>query len=225
MPRQLIFELPVRSALGRVDFFVSPANARAVASLDAPEDWPERKLILAGPEGSGKTHLVHVWAATHGARILDAGDLARMEPTAAQALVVEDADRIAGDRAAETALFHLHNLVLADGGYLLITTRQAPRQVGFALPDLASRMEASPLVTLDPPDDALLAAVLVKLFADRQITVPMSLIPWLVGRMDRSFAAAHRIVADIDALALATGRPIGRKIAAEVLDSARHDAQ
>lgn len=222
MPRQLTFDLPVRPALGRGDFFVSPANALALAALDAG-NWPEGKMLLVGPEGAGKSHLARVWATEAHARVLDAAALPDAPPDDL-ALVVEDAERTAGDRAAETALFHLHNHVLARGGRLLLTAGAAPRLWGLTLPDLASRMEATTTATLLPPDDALLAAVLVKLFADRQIAVAPTLIDWLLPRMDRSFAAARRLVAELDARALARGGAVTRALAAEVLDSDDPDA-
>jgi len=225
MPRQLAFDLPVRPALGRGDFLVAPPNAVALATVEGG-DWPQGKLILAGPEGAGKTHLAHVWATAEGAAVIAAADLAGADiPTLAGsgAVAVEDADRIAGDRAAEDALFHLHNLVLAEGGRLLLTARAAPRHWGLALPDLASRMQAAGLATIAPPDDALLSAVLVKLFADRQIAVPPALISWLVTRMERSFAGAQRLVAALDARALAEGKPVSRGLAQAVLDSDGQD--
>jgi chromosomal replication initiation ATPase DnaA len=215
MGPQLILDLPVRTARGRGDFFVSPANALALAALDDTGRWPQGKMLLTGPAGSGKTHLAHVWAAERGAALHPAGDLPdRPEGP----LAVEDIDRIAGDIAAETALFHLHNNALAAGALLLMTSRAAPAALPFALPDLASRLHATAIAALLPPDDALLSAVLVKLFADRQIAVPATLIGWLVPRMDRSLSEAGRLVAVMDARALATGRPVTRALAAAVLD-------
>lgn len=223
MPRQLAFDLPVRPALGRGDFFVSPANALALAALDDSARWPLGRLVLTGPAGSGKSHLARVWAAAVGAEVLDAVALPGRGPETLPAgggVAVEDADRIAGDPAAETALFHLVNLMQAAGGRLLITGARPPSVWGVALPDLASRLEAGGRAAVEPPDDALLAAVLVKLFADRQVRVPPALIPWLVARMERSFEAARDLVARLDARALAEGRPIGQRLAAELLDSA-----
>lgn len=226
MARQLTFDLPVRPALGRGDFFVSPANALALAALEAPGDWPAGKLMLIGPEGAGKSHLARVWANAEAAEVVAAADLAtRPAPPQSRAVVVEDADRIAGMRTAETALFHLHNLVLAEGGQLLLTARTAPGRWPMVLPDLASRLQATATARLGPPDDALLAAVLAKLFADRQIRVPPALIPWLVARMDRSFAAADALVASLDAAALAAGRPISLALARSVLDRPGGDGQ
>lgn len=216
MPEQLNLDLPVRQATGREDFFLSPGNALAVAEVDGWRDWPARKLALIGPEGSGKTHLTHVWATEAGAEILQASDLVSWTPRPGN-VAVEDVPELAGDAEAERALFHLHNFVLAEGGRLLVTGMQPPALWRIDLPDLASRMRGTPSARLEPPDDALLQAVLYKLFADRQIAPQPSLVPWLLRRMDRSFAEAGRIVAELDRHALATGRPVGVKLAAELL--------
>ena len=132
-------------------------------------------------------------------------------------MAIEDAETAAGDETAETAFFHLHNLV-TQAGHLLVTATRPPRDWGLGLPDLVSRLQASPVARIDAPDDVLLSAVLIKLFADRQIAVPPALIPYLVQRMERSIAAARDLVARLDAHALAAGRPITRQLAAEVLD-------
>ena len=219
MVAQLTFDLPVRPALGREDFFVSPANALAVTTLDQPELWPNGKLLLIGPEGAGKTHLAMVFAARTRAQVIEADDLAAADLPEAAALVIENADAAAGDPDAETALFHLHNHMTGRGGLLLLTATRAPRDWGLTLPDLQSRMEATATATLLPPDDALLGAVLVKLFADRQLQVAPGFIRWLVRRIDRSFATARAVVAALDAAALATKRPINSTLAATLLDS------
>ncbi|MCL7465005.1 DnaA/Hda family protein [Phaeovulum sp. NW3] len=222
MERQLILDLPCRSAQGRDDFFVAPANALALATLDRPDTWPQRKMLLIGPEGAGKSHLAQIWADEHGAAVIAGRALtiaAAPALVAARAVVVEDAETIGGHPEAEAALFHLHNLAQAEGADLLISARTPPRDWGLALPDLKSRMQATASVRIEPPDEALLAAVLVKLFADRQLMVAPALIPWLVLRMDRSLATARRVVAALDARALAKGTAITRQLAAEVLDS------
>lgn len=217
MTAQLVFDLTAPPALGREDFFVSEANRLAVAALRDPGRWPSGKLVLVGPEGSGKTHLAGIWAEERGAAILAARGVSPAMETGA-ALVVEDGETVAGDAEAERALLHLHNRAMAEGTTLLLTAARPPREWGIRLADLASRMEATATASLAPPDDALLAAVLVKLFADRQLAVPPSVIRWLVPRMERSFVAARSVVAGMDRLALATGRPAGRALAAEVLD-------
>ena len=219
-PRQLAFDLGTSENFTRTDFFASPANASALASIDDWQVWPQGRLLLIGPEGAGKTHLAHIWASESDALILPAVNLPELDPTRSPVrLVVEDADRQAGLPAFEEALFHLMNRTLAVGGQILVTARKAPRDWGLGLPDLLSRLQSMPIARLDAPDDGLLSAVLVKLFADRQIAVPPNLVPFLTSRMERSIAAARRLVADLDARALALGRSVSRALAAELLDS------
>ncbi|MBL4768824.1 MAG: chromosomal replication initiator DnaA [Rhodobacteraceae bacterium] len=219
MPQQLSFDLPARVALGREDYFVSPTNALAVMMIDAPQDWPGGKLVLSGPEAAGKTHLVHVWAAQTGACIVNARDLSDAEvPELAQGPVaVEDVPDIATDADAQTALFHLHNLVLAEGHSLLLTGRAAPNLWALPLPDLQSRIDAAQHVTLDHPDDSLLSAVLAKLFNDRQIMPHPDVIPYLVRHMDRSLNAAAHIVTRLDQVSLEERRSLSRALAARIL--------
>ena len=222
LPRQLSFDLPARPALGRGDFFVAPSNALAVALIDRTADLPGRKLAITGPAGSGKTHLAHVWAAEHDARLLPAAGLDEdMVPALATAAVaVEDVPQIAGDDARERALFHLHNMLAQAGHPLLLTGRDAPQLWRIHLPDLKSRIAAAAHAGLDAPDDALLAAVLVKLFADRQLTPRPDVIPYVVRHMERSFAAAADLVDRLDRAALDARRDVTRALATEVLGSA-----
>lgn len=218
MAEQLTFDLPTRAALGREDFFVSPANALALAALDDWRGWPRGKLILVGPHGSGKTHLTHVWATQTGARIVAAGDLRAADLpglAAIGAVAVEDADAEGLDAAA---LFHLHNLLGEAGGTLLVTATRPPAQWSVALPDLISRMQAAAVARLDPPDDALLQAILLKLFSDRQLAVTPDVTSYLLKRMERSFDAAQKLVNAIDHRALTDGKRITRALAGEVLD-------
>lgn len=221
MSGQLILDLPVRSALGRDDFYVTPANAPAVAAIDGWREWPTGRMLLTGPQGSGKTHLAAIWAAGAGAVTVQGCGLAAQDIpaiAAAGAVVVDDAEDVAGNALAETALFHLMNLCAQSGTALMLTSTRLPRDWQVTLPDLASRVQAASLARLDAPDDALLSAVLVKLFADRQVQVDPSLITYLTTRMDRSLATASRLVDRLDKLALQRRKPISRSLAAEVLD-------
>lgn len=228
MTRQLALDLPVRAARGRADFLAAPSNAAALAAVEGWRDWPDGRLVLVGPEGAGKTHLVQVWAdLCPGARVVAAADLAAADvPALAEGpLAVEGGSAIAGNADGEAALFHLHNLMGAEGQPLLLTDRRAPALWPLDLPDLASRLQAMPVVRLDPPCDTLLSAVLVKLFADRQITVAPAVIAWLLLRMERSLSAAADIVVRLDAAALAEGRAVTVRLAARVLDRTGADGQ
>ncbi len=215
MAEQLAFDLPVKPSLARGDFFVSEANEMAVARLEAG-GWPNGKLMLIGPEGSGKTHLAHVWAEASGAAVVEAAGVSQLDiGGVAGAMVVDNADAVED----ETALFHLHNHLADQGFDLLLTGRTPPARWSTVLPDLRSRLEATDIVRITPPDDSLLAAVLMKLFADRQTVATPSAINWLTRHIDRSFAEAQRAVALVDAAALAQGRAVTRDLVAEVLDN------
>lgn len=219
MSGQLSFDLPVRPALGREAFFVSPANAMAVVMIENWDQWAGRKLALIGPAGAGKTHLTHVWAAATGARIIAARDLpgADIPALATGPVAVEDVPDIAGDRPAEEALFHLHNLTLAEGHHLLVTADKPVLTWGLTLPDLLSRMQGTQSVTLEQPDDQLLTAVVAKMFGDRQLMPSPETIAYMVSHMDRSFDAARALVAEIDRAALDLKRPVNRALAIEVM--------
>jgi len=227
MAKQLSFDLPVRTAHGREEFFISPANAMAVAMIDVWHNWAGRKLVLIGPRGAGKTHLAHVWAEMADATIISARDLAHADiPGLAQSnLAIEDIPAIADCPAAQDALFHLHNLALSEGRSILFTAHTAPQHWNLSLADLESRMQGTQAAFLQAPDDALLAALLGKLFHDRQLTPHPDTIPYLTARMDRSFETARQLVAEIDKAALQQSRPLGRKLAGEVLDKLMSSAQ
>ena len=220
MAEQLVFTLPLRAAMGREDFFVSPGNAVAVAGIDGWQSWPFGKMILVGPEGAGKTHLAHVWADMSGAVLIQARDLtaAMVEALAdAPGVAVEDADDIAGRPEAETALFHLHNALAGRDAPLLLTARDAPERWGLGLPDLDSRMRQAGVLRLSPPDDALLAAVMLKLAQDREMPLKPRILSYALARIERSFAAAQAFITALDAMALAAKRPPTRKMAKAIL--------
>lgn len=219
MATQLPLDLPTRTALGRDAFFVSPSNAVALASIDNWRNWPNGKMILSGPHGAGKTHLAQVWAADSGAQVVNAETVATADISqlASAPLAIEDADQIAGQPDAEEALFHLHNMILAEGNALLITAQTPPREWALTLPDLKSRMEGTSVTTLDQPDDTLLAAMLTKQFADRQLMPSPEAVTYLLRNMERSAAEVERVVTLMDRRALSQGRKISRKLAVEVL--------
>jgi len=223
VPRQLAFALDHGESFARDDFLSGPSNAAALALIDSWPDWPARAVLLIGPEGSGKSHLAAIWAAEAGARFLSARALAEADPPAALAtgaLVLED---LAEGDFDERALFHLINLAREEGAYLLLTAASPPAGWAVAIRDLASRLKALPVVTLSAPDDALLRAVLVKLFADRQLGVGEELVGYVANHIERSFAAAREAVAQLDGEAMRRKRPLTRALAAETLRQGRLD--
>ena len=216
-PRQLAFALPHAESLTRDNFLEGPANEAALALIERWPDWPNRIMLLAGEEGSGKSHLASIWAEHSGARSIAAHALtAASVPSALAtgALVVEDLKENGFD---ERALFHLMNLAREDDAFVLITARVPPSAFEIELRDLRSRLRAVPVVPLAPPDDLLLRALIVKFCADRQLVVDESVVSYLLLRIERSFAAARRAVERLDAEALRRGRPITRALAVDVL--------
>ena len=213
--RQLVLPLPRRVALGRADYFVSDSNRPALEAVEAWPDWPGGMLAVIGPAGSGKTHLARV----HQARAAEAGRPLGDLETGGRDLLVADADALVGAPAAEEALCHAFNRVAGEGGTLLLTARTPVAGWPVALADLRTRLNTVIAVELPEPDDALLQAVLLKLFADRQIDPERAseVAGWLVSRMERSLAAAEALVEALDALSLAEKRRIDTRLAAQVL--------
>ncbi|MCB1417761.1 MAG: hypothetical protein KDJ74_01665 [Notoacmeibacter sp.] len=217
-PGQLPLDLSVEPGHGRDELVVSQANSGAVTLIDSWPDWPSAMVVLAGPAGSGKTHLAAIWQDLSGALVLphDGLGLESWDGEGVPAFLVDDADQPGLD---ETGLFHLINMVRQNGGTLLLTARRFPGAWGVALPDLASRLKAATTVEIAEPDDLLLSGVIMKLFADRQISVDAAVITYLARRMERSLAAANAVVDALDRLALSRRCRITRQLAAEVLDA------
>lgn len=219
-PQQLTLDLAHRPALGAEDFLLSDSNRAAVAAIDQWPEWPHPVLVLSGPKGSGKSHLAHVWQLRSGALAMTAAQLtedkvAQVRATGA-CVVIEDVDR---DLADQRVMFHLLNLAREQRFQVLVTARTDPGEWVLSLPDLRSRLRQATLARIEAPDDALLRAVLVKLFADRQLAIEPQVVAQLALRMERSMEAAVGLVAEIDRRALETHRKVSRTLVAEVLDA------
>jgi chromosomal replication initiation ATPase DnaA len=219
-PKQLAFDLPLDPRFGREDFLVSPSNEAAYGLIERWPEWPDTVLLLNGPAGSGKSHLASIWATTARAWTIDAFEVTEDKVphlVSNGALVIEDADKAGRD---EPALFHLINLARERRASVLLTCEAPPDRWGLRVPDLLSRLRLAPSVSLDPPDDALLKAVLVKLFIDRQLVVDTTVVDYIAVRIERSLARAAEVVAALDKEALSRGRRVSRPIAAAVLEAA-----
>ena len=215
-PRQLVLALDHAESFAREDFLIGPSNIAALTLIERWPDWPDRIVAMIGPEGCGKSHLAAIWAEATGARVLTARLLEESGlPTALAtgALVLED---LAFAGLDERALFHLVNLAREQGAYMLITSRSTLTTFPVAIHDLASRMRAIPSVSLAAPDDSLLRSLIVKLAADRQLTVDDALVNYVANRIERSFVGARTAVARLDEEAMRQHRPITRALAAKL---------
>lgn len=215
---QLALDLGHRAAFDADNFLIAPCNRDAVMWVDRWPAWPAPALVVHGPPACGKTHLAHVWQARSGARTVAADQLSGAAPGAllseGSCAVVEGGDHVTD----EAALMHLYNVAAEAGGQLLITAATPPARWSLSLADLRSRLVAAPAVAIGPPDDGLIAALLIKLFDDRQLRVSDGVVEFLLARMERSFEAARRLVTALDEAALANRRNITVPLARQVLD-------
>lgn len=220
--RQLPLDLPITPRFGREEFLPAASNRAALEMIDRWPDWPDRVLALIGPAGAGKSHLCAIWAARAGALVVAPDAPLALESLVAQApraILLDDVDRFAD----ETALFHLLNFVGESGAFLLMSAARAPRPEEVRLPDLLSRLRRAPAVEIGAPDEELMRAVLVKLFADRQLLVEPPALTFAAARLERSLDAARAFVAALDREALAQGRPVTRALTAKVIEKFNQD--
>ena len=221
MSNQLSFSLPKKETLDRDNYFVSQANQGAVSLIEDWINWPSRKLILVGSEGSGKTHLGHLWASEVGATIINATTLMEQQISelSKAPVLVEDINEIQRNQPVEIILFHLHNLLHSEGHSLLMTSQILPGRLSFSLKDLQSRIEASIIAKLHPVDDDLLGAILIKMFADRQIHFSDKLLTYVLSRVERSYTAAKLFVEEVDSKAMTESRVIGKRLVRDILEA------
>ena len=226
-PQQIPFDLPARSALARDDFLVTQSNRDAVAWIDRWPEWPAPLLIISGPAASGKSHLAAVWRERAKAEAIRPEMLvsrsAEQICAAGPHILIDGLDPWLGEREAEATLFHIYNILKEEKRSMMVTMRMTATEVPFIVPDLASRFRAAPLAEIKPPDDMLLGSVLIKLFADRQLSATSDVISYILPRMERSFDAARDIVAKTDALALARKRKITVPLLRDVLTAMQGD--
>jgi len=225
--RQLPLPLPHDAAMGANDFLVTACNREAVAWVEKWPDWPVHGMIVTGSPGSGKTHLLHLWLQKCGGKILSHEDLRTLDSLDltkdATCLALDNADSLAGNAAAEERFFHLFNHCKEIKGSLFLTMTRGPSQAGFQLPDLRSRLLTLPVAQLLEPDDALLEALIVKQFRDRQLVLDAGVVAYLAPRIPRDAASIRALVERLDLAALAQGCKISIPLARKVLESDPND--
>ena len=219
IPKQLAFDLPSRPALGKSDFFISDCNSIAVKLMEDWSNWPNRQHILSGPAGSGKTHLALVWAKSLSANVIKISDVFDIDlpKVTSTSLVIEDMDEKPESAELENNLFHLFNMLIENGYYLLLTGKKDPKFWKVTLPDLRSRILGMRNARLLPPDDRLFLALIAKLFADRQIYPKPEVLQYIARHGERSFSTASRLVDFLDKAALGEGKKISLKFTASYL--------
>jgi 2-amino-4-hydroxy-6-hydroxymethyldihydropteridine diphosphokinase len=221
MMKQIPLPLPHQASMSVDDFLVTASNEDAVRWMNEWPRWPAHGLILTGPAGSGKTHLLNLWiersdgryVSVQGFSTLDIIELTKAFPC----LAIDDGDHLAGDPATEEKLFHLLNHLKSMNGSLLVTMKQGAGLSGFKLPDLRSRLLALPATALGPLDDQLLSALIIKQFRDRQIALSLITQLFLKERKSRSrwlaaFWSNPMSDASTVQVALALGSNLGNRL-------------
>ena len=216
--RQLTLDFEHRPALTGEDFLVADCNREAIDWIDAWPEWPAPALVIVGPPGSGKSHLAAVFAAQSHAVQITSDDFEETASHVVQDLIIEDLDRILTPDCEEP-LFHLYNAAKENAHRLLLTATTPPGRWDIHLPDLRSRINAAITVKIGAPDDSLISALLVKMFADRQVQVSSEVISYAASRMERSFLAARQIVELTDRLALVEKKRITVPLMKRVLEN------
>lgn len=222
MSDQLIFDLPCYPAIGTEDFFVSKANSLAFEVVQNWANWNDRRVLITGGKGSGKTHLSHVWANLSGAKFIELNNQ-EQDLSNIKTLIIENIDLIISIPTFEEKLFHLLNFAKQLDIYVLMTSSVAASRLEVQLLDLSSRLQATEHFPIYPPDDALLSAVLVKQFSDRQINISPSLIEYILKRITRSLSSVSNFVVSLDNLMLKTKKGPSRAMISEVLDKFTKD--
>jgi chromosomal replication initiation ATPase DnaA len=213
MPPQLPLPFHHQPSYEPADFIAACSNRDALTWLEAP--WPDHRLALFGPQGCGKSHILRIWQLRTAAVLLTGPTLTSLDDIPLHgALALDDADAITD----ETLLFHLLNTARDHGLRLLLTGRTPPARWPVHLPDLSSRLRAITAVEIAAPDDELLAALLKRLVADRQLAMSQPAQDWVLHHLPRSPGALREAVALLDRESLASGVAITRTLAVKVLN-------
>jgi len=214
MPSQLALPFGSKPALTREDFIVAPCNEQALQFIERWPDWPARAAAIWGPPESGKTHLARIFCDRAGAQLISASDLSAIDPP--DGPIAVELDDQPATMARDRKLFALFE---RPSGTMLLTGRSAPREWPTALGDLRSRFDALLAFPVWAPDDHLLAALICKHFADRQLDVTDAIVKRLLVHVERTPRAVSAFVARIDDKALAEKRGITERLVMDLVDS------
>jgi chromosomal replication initiation ATPase DnaA len=210
--KQLTLPFAAPAAFAAQDFCAAPSNAAARALLAAADSWSGGRLILWGPAGAGKTHLLHIWARDCGAALIPGPTLTGIPP-ACGPVAIDDADITPDPRA----LLHLLNSTAEAGHPALLTARLAPARQPIKLADLASRLRAASAVEIRAPEDELLAQLLTRLSAERQLALSPAVQTYLLTHLPRTAGALREAVARLDRAVAERHLRLTRQAAAEIL--------
>ncbi len=200
------------------DFCPAPSNAAAREWLRRPDQWSNRRLILWGEAGCGKTHLLHIWAREQKAEIVDAVQLQGLRRVETP-IALDDADLA----PAPQGLLHLLNIAAEAGQPVLLAARLPPARMAYKLADLTSRLRAAQAVEIRTPEDELLEQLLTKLAAQHQLALSIPVRNTLLLHLPRAPAFYREAVARLDRAGLARGVRITRGLALDIVNGLMQD--
>ncbi len=217
-------------ASARLDNFVPGANAEVLAAVSQlAQEAGTAMLFLAGPAGTGKTHLLQaccraVQETGQQAAYIPLRDWADLAPAALDGLehfsliAIDDVETVAGRAVWEEALFHLYNRLRAAGCRLLAAAPEPPERLPLQLPDLRSRLSWGPVYALHAPDDNARLRILTARAQDRGLELPEETGRYLLRRCPRDLPALIALLERLDEAALAAQRRLTVPFVRKVLD-------
>ncbi len=197
----------------RDNFFVSSSNQEAFDYISAWPQWQTHFLFLYGEHKCGKTHLANIWQNMSQAQFLNSKELVVEGVDGSKAYIIENISELKD----ENALFHIYNVIQQSGGFLLVTDKNSPAQNTIKLADLRSRLSAMTSIAIGAPDDELLRMFLLKNFSDRQLSISIEAIDYIIARVERSFSAVQMLVEKIDNKSLEEKRNITIPLIRDIL--------
>jgi len=213
---QLLLDFDIKRTFNDHDYYVSDSNYFAFNLIDKWPKWEKRILNISGEKFSGKTHLANIFKSKSSALFLTENEISNdvfKKIKLYESIIVDSFS----NKIDENLTYSIFNLVDQDSKYLLINSETPLGEINFKLPDLASRSRNLLHAKINPPDDELIFAIILKNFSDRQIKLEKKIIEFIINRIDRSYSKISEFIYKIDELSLKKKKPINLKTIKEIL--------
>ena len=213
---QLLLDFDIKRTFNDHDYYVSPSNYFAFNLIDNWPKWEKRILNISGEKFSGKTHLANIFKSKSSALFLNENEI---NDDVFKKIKLYESIIIDGfsNNIDENLTYSIFNLVDQDSKYLLINSEIPLGEINFKLPDLVSRSKNMLHSKINPPDDELIFAIILKNFSDRQIKLEKKIIEFIINRIDRSYSKISEFIYKVDELSLKKKKPINLKTIKEIL--------